>query len=157
MARSWFLLMSALGMVSTAAADSVVLGKGISNKHAGDLMCPQNGICLDSVYLWELEAKRTVSGAPISGRVKALATQHTDATPEFARSVEIFVMRPIDDQAVRERYRADYYILALSPRHDGSMYCLAIDPKEAGLEIADSQVSVDSTSGYFCFAIALVR
>jgi len=144
-------------LAAVASADSVVLGKGISNAYAADLACPADQICLDSVYLWEFEAKRTVAGEPVVGRVKALFTQHVDATPKFVRSVELFVVRPIDDAAVRQAYGASYYLVGLSPRYEGSTYCLPVRPDEIGLVMSPSDVSVDPDSGYYCFARARVR
>ena len=140
-----------------AGVDSVVLGEGISNAYAGNIECAERSLCMDALYVWELEAKRTVSGPPVSGRVRAVYAQHNDATAKFVRSVELFVLHRIDDAAVREQLGADYSGIALSPRYSGSKYCLPVSPESVGLKISAAEVSVDPDSGYYCFARKLVR
>jgi hypothetical protein len=112
---------------------------------------------MQAVYLWEFDAKRTVTGPPVGGRVRVLATQHTDATSKFVRSVELFVVRPIDDPAVREAYGAEYYLVGLSPRYERSTYCLPVNPTDIGLSMPSSEVTVEPDSGYYCFARRLLR
>jgi hypothetical protein len=148
------------GVIATSpilAADSVVLGKGISNAYAADLMCAQSEICLDSVYVWEFDAERTVAGPGVSGRVRAVIVQHADATPEFVRSVRLFVVRPIEDLKMRETYDAQYRLLALSPLYRRGKYCLSVSPEEVGLQIAASQIEMDPDSDYYCFPRVLLR
>lgn len=157
MRRAALLLVGALTAGSALAAESTVLGKGVSNAYAGDVACTDLRSCMQGLFVWELEATRTVAGPPLTGRVRALATQHVDATPKFVRSVELFVVRPIDDPAVREAYGADYYLLALSPRHERSTYCLPMNPADIGLDIPSDEIAVDVDSGYYCFARRLVR
>ena len=113
MVRAALLLISGLVAASATAAESVVLGKGVSNAYAADVACTDIRACMQAVYVWEFEATRTLAGPPVFGRVKVLATQHTDATSKFVRSVELFVVRPIDDPAVREAYDAEYYLVGL--------------------------------------------
>lgn len=131
--------------------DSIVLGRGISNEYISDLPCPQGFICLDSMYLWEFAAKRTVVGPAVKGKVRFLAEQHTEALPKYVRSVELFILRPIEDKSVVESTGAHYYLLSLSPRYDNGTFCVSVDPLEAGLKLARSDVTVDPDSGYHCF------
>ena len=130
------------------ATDSVVLGKGLSNAFVSEISCPEDLICMDSVFIWELEAKRTVAGPGISGRVRATTTQHTEATQQFVGSVKIFVLRPIEDSALRASYGVDYEIVTLSPRYKGNRFCLLVDPKEIGLDVQ----SVQNEHGFYCFS-----
>jgi hypothetical protein len=157
MVRAALLFAGALVSSSVLAAESVVLGKGISNTYAGDLACQLNEICLDSVYVWEFDAIRTVSGPAVTGRVRAIIAAHGDATVEFVRSVELFVVRRIDDPAVQEAYGAEYHLVSLSPRYERSRYCLAVDPKDIGLSLPVSEVTIDPDSEYYCFPRRLVR
>jgi hypothetical protein len=135
-------------------ADSVVLGHGISNQYYADLPCPADSICLDGQYRWELQATRTVVGPPVKGRVRALVSQHTDATRKFVRSVELFVMRPIQDAGVRKDSGAQYYLLSLSPRYEKNQYCLSLHPAEVGLTVPESQIV--KAEGSYCFPRSLL-
>ena len=157
MVRASLCLLAVLGSAQAIAEESVVLGRGISNAYAGDLECSKDSLCLDARYVWELEAKRTVSGPAVRGRVRAIFAQHTDATPKFVRSVELFVLSRIDDPETRERLGADYSGIWLSPRYTGSKYCLPVTPRSVGLAVPESEVMLDPDSGYFCFAKRLLR
>jgi hypothetical protein len=86
-----------------AAADSVVLGQGISNSFLAKLPCAANSLCLGSRYMWPINASQTIGGPRIVGTVRAIAEQHTDVTTEYLRSVELFVLRPITNSAHRPR------------------------------------------------------
>jgi hypothetical protein len=105
---------------------------------------------MDANYKWTLEAVRTVVGPPIKGKFIAIASQHTDATSKFVRSVELFILRPIDDPSLRESSGANYYLLLLSPRYPRGQYCLAENPMQFGLKIEPAELKVDE-QGYFCF------
>jgi hypothetical protein len=92
-------LLGTLAIATPALAeDSVVLGHGVSNAFLGELPCPERSLCVDANYVWVLDADRTVAGPGVTGRVRAIATQHTDATAQFVKSVELFVLSPIQDQ-----------------------------------------------------------
>ena len=131
--------------------DSVVLGRGISNEYASDLPCSKDSICMNSMYMWTFAAKRTIVGPEVKGKVRFLAAQHTDATPKFVKSVELFVLRPIDDKKVAETSGAQYYLLSLSPRYENGTYCISVNPEEVGLRLQKSDVSIDRESNYYCF------
>ena len=157
MLRTPLLLTGVLAIAPVVGAESVVLGKGISNSYAGDIECDEHSICLDVLYVWELDAKRTVSGPAVRGRVKAIFAQHVDATAKFVRSVELFVLSRIDDPAIRKQFGVDYSGIALSPLYSGSKYCLPVTPASVGLAIPENKVSIDPNSAYYCFAKSLVR
>jgi len=157
MLRSTLVLSILVGAVGNANADSVVIGRGISNGFVALPACPPDRICMNSLYVWEFRARRTVVGERVVGRVRAVAAQHVDATPEFVQSVELFVVRPIDDPAIREEFGVELYLVALSPAYEDSTYCLPESPATYGLDIADNEVSIDPDSDYYCFPISLVR
>ena len=133
------------------------MGKGVSNEYVADVACTDLRACMQAVYVWEFDATRTITGPPVVGRVKVVATQHTDATSKFVRSVELFVVRPIDDPAVRKAYDAAYYLVGLSPRYERSTYCLPVNPQDIGLTLPSSQITVEPDNGHYCFARRLVR
>lgn len=150
-----------LGVLAFAAPavaeDSVVIGHGISNAFLSDSLCTEHSLCMDANYVWVLDADRTVAGPSVSGRVRAIASQHTDATGAFVQSVELFVLRPIKDSPLRKSSGAEYYLVSLSPRYSEVRYCLSVKPSDVGLKLSASDVVVDAGRGGFCFpAAALV-
>jgi len=136
---------------SATAADSIVLGRGVSSAFLSRQPCPQGAICMDANYIWILDADQTISGPAVTGRVRAVTSQHTDATATFVRSVQLFVLRPIKNPALRRSSRADYFIVSLSPRDERGRYCLSVNPTDVGLKLDPSKVEVEASSGYFCF------
>ena len=138
--------------VTTAhSEDSVVLGRGISNEHAFNLPCSQDSICMDSMFIWTFAAKRTIVGPEVKGKVRFLAAQHVDAVPRYVRSVELFILRQIDDPELIKSTGAQYYLLSSSPRYSNGTYCIWTDPEEVGLRLKKSDVTIDPTTGYYCF------
>jgi len=151
--------LGAIAIASPAfAEDSVVLGHGVSNAFLSRQPCPQPAdkrlerICMDANYTWILDAVRTVAGPRIRGRVRAVASQHTAASAQFVKSVELFVVRPIEDPAIRRTDKATYYLVALSPLDSQGRYCLSVSPTEVGLTLDPAAVKADAASGYFCFS-----
>jgi hypothetical protein len=148
--RRLVLALIALAAGSSAyAADSVVLGHGISNSFLSKVECPAGSICPDAQYLWVLTSNRTVVGPPVNGRVRAISMQHTDATQQFVTSVELFVLRPIESAAIRSSSGADFYIVALSPRDPAGHYCLPVNPATVGLHLDPTKVR--AAEGSYCF------
>jgi hypothetical protein len=132
------------------AATSVLIGYGLNNEYVAAVACPDNAVCLDSLYRWEFQSTRTVAGPPISGRVRAVIVAHTQATPSYVRSVELFVVKPIDDPKLRRAYRAEYTLVALSRRDKSGRYCVPMPLGDIGLAGASSKVIVEPESGYHC-------
>lgn len=139
------------------SAESVVLGSGVSNEYASTIDCPPDALCMDSMYLWVFDARKTLAGPPVNGRVRALIAQHTDARSKYVRSVRLFVVKPIESDEVRRAHNATHYLLAVSPRYEDGTYCLPMNPQSVGLEIDASRIARKSDSGYFCFAASLAR
>ncbi len=136
------------------AADSVVIGQGISNSFLSEIKCPAGSLCMDAQYLWVLTATRTVVGPPIHGNVRAISMQHTDATRQFVRSVELFVLHPIERTASPSSSPASFSIIALSPRDPAGRYCLPMDPSTVGLRLDPSKVHAED--GHYCFDAGLL-
>jgi hypothetical protein len=68
------------------AADSVVIGHGISNSFFSDAPCAPDLICMEARYLWILDVRRTVSGPGVVGRIRVVASQQADANETSAWS-----------------------------------------------------------------------
>jgi hypothetical protein len=86
----------------------------------------------------------------VKGRIRALISQHTDATRKFVQSVELFVLRAIQDPNLRKASGAQYYLLSLSPRYNNDEYCLSMRPADVGLAVPESQIT--GRDGNFCFS-----
>lgn len=155
------LVISLCMTVATFAADSVVLGHGIRNYFLSMPPCPKDAdsgltaICMDGNYVWVLKAQRTLVGPRVAGTVRAISSQHGAAVSEFVKSVELFVLTPIDDLALRKSSHADYYIVELSPRYSDDRYCLSDKPTDVGLHVDQADITIDAT-GYNCFRAQLV-
>jgi hypothetical protein len=145
-----------------SAVDSVVLGHGISNRFLSTPPCPQDAdanyvtVCMDGDFMWVLHAERTVVGPHISGTVKAIASQHTEVRSEFVRSVELFVLRPIEDRQLRKSSGARYYIMALSPKDSKGCYCLQVQLEEVGLRLDKADI-IAGDGGAACFKAELLN
>jgi hypothetical protein len=109
------------------------------------------------MYQWVIDVKRTVAGPTVNGRVTALIQQHMGATPRFVESVKLFVLRPIPDAALRESSGANFYLVSVSPRDDKGMYCLSVNPRDVGLNIQKSRVTINPNGDGYCFEALLLR
>jgi hypothetical protein len=131
---------------------SVVLGHGVSNSFLAAISCEPNSLCMDDLYVWVLDANRTLVGPRVSGRVRAVMAQHITATAQFVRSVELFVLSPLP--ANQRLLGVTYSIISLSARDDQGRYCISVKPTEVGLKLEPAAVTVDASSGYYCFYAA---
>jgi len=154
-------LFGILGVIAAqlcdGADDSVVLGSAVSNKYLVSAACDPGDLCMDSYYLWVMDARKTVAGPPVKGRIMVMAAQHAEATSKFVRSVRLFVVSRINNAETRRNSKADYSLLAASPLYEGGRYCLPMNPNSVGLPIEASHIVQESDSGFFCFPSKLVR
>jgi hypothetical protein len=138
-------------LAAAASPDtSVVIGHGVSNAFLSKLPCAPGSVCLDSRYLWIIDATQTAVGPTIVGTVRAVAEQHVDAAPEFVKAVELFVLRPISDVALRETSGAEFQVVALSARDPQGRYCLPVAPGDVGINLPPSEVV--TAGGSYCFS-----
>lgn len=142
------------------SADSVVLGIGISNRFLSGPPCqpdPDDILkCWEANYVWILRAKRTVVGPRVTGTVRAILSQHVGLRPEFVKSVELFVLSPIEDQSLRISAHAGYYLVDFSSKDSNGRYCLwHTRPEEVGLHLKDTDV-VSDAQGRLCFRAKLI-
>jgi len=151
------LVLLLLSQASLATEYSVVLGHGVSNVFLSLGACDPGELCMDARYLWTLRAERTIAGPSVRGVVRAVTSQHTDATAQFVKSVELLVLVRVSDAAARSADGAEYSLVTLSPRYPGNRYCLAIDPLELGIRMPRGHVTRDPQSSYYCFPRADVR
>ena len=140
--------MALLLPVASMAAESVMLGRGFSSVFRSDLSCTDETGCMEPIYIWEFNTRRTLAGPSMSGRVRAVVRQPTRVTRRYVRSIRIFVLKPIEDAALRAAYGVDYRVVTMSPLHEGDEFCLMIDPRSVGLNVQSAR----DDRGFHCFS-----
>jgi hypothetical protein len=141
-----FCLITSLGfllalMPTAYAADSIVIGKAVSNSYAKDLSdsyeaanpCPEDSLCMDVIFRWVIDPKKIIAGPAPKGRVKALTFQHTGVNDHYLKSLRLFVFRPIGDVEIPHSSDDRYYLVSSSPLYDDGTYCISVDPSASGL------------------------
>lgn len=151
--KSFSLALLAMTALSGASvADSVVLGRVASSKHADDVdvPCPEDAICLHSWWRWVINVNETLSGPKIHGRVVSARMQHTDMLRSAQRRQQLFVLKPIESDEQKNLLKADFYLEEMSAA--SKMYCLWTDPKQVGLD-ADAYASREGDDKRYCFEL----
>jgi len=133
---------------SAFGADSVVVGRAISNTYSAGLPCGENEICLDSIYLWVIDPAKALAGPKINGRITAETYQHVGVNRHYLRSLRLFVLRPLTEIRDARASDAKYYLVASSPIYKDGSYCISVDPTELGLALKNVRTGSDGT---FCF------
>jgi hypothetical protein len=136
-----------------AVSPSVVVGRVLSQDDLGLSACgdlkPEE-ICMHRWFRWTIQAQRTLSGPPITGRIALAYSQHTYFEKWYLKEVQLFVLTPIEEAPTRRLLKADYYLEDFSRRL--AMYCLHQDPETPGIEVRGTAVSDSKESGY-CFEV----
>lgn len=135
--------------VSANAGDvSVVLGSARTLTFVDvDIPCPENSICMDAWFRYDLSIEKVISGPAVPSRISAARIQHADFVPSYRKSIRVFVLRPITSAEDRAVLNADYYIDDLSVTHE--LYCLAGTPEDLGIDMDTVAFAED---GKFCFS-----
>lgn len=102
------------------AADAVFCGRSLGHHHIKgvEVPCPENAICLNVWFRWQLQIDRVLEGPEIGGRVSAAVVQHGHFLPSYEKSLQVFVIRRIDDEAKRQLLGADFQLVSHSPGDD---------------------------------------
>lgn len=142
-------LLCVAGFASALAAEpSVVLGSARSLGYlAIQPPCPEDSICLNGWYRYNVTVDRTLHGPELRSLIRAVHSQHTEFNHKYRRALRLFVLRHIDDAKVRAELQADYYLIGLSPARQ--LYCLGGAPGDIGL--SDTSVAVAGQDS-FCFS-----
>jgi hypothetical protein len=144
-----------VALISPAlGADSIVLARALSNSYAASVPCPEDEICLDVLYRWAIDPKRTVAGPKIKGRIEAIRFQHVGVNDGYLKSLHLFVLRPIGEVEVPHPPNVTYYLVSSSPIYDDGNYCISVDPKSSGLHLKNV---VAGNDGDFCFDHKLLQ
>jgi hypothetical protein len=136
------------------AADSVVVGRALSDSYAASLPCPKDEICLDALYRWVIDSERTIAGPKVRGRIAAQRSQHADVTDSYLQSLRLFVLRPISEVEAPHSAGVKYYLVSSSPIYEDGKYCISVDPSISGLKLQHVTVGND---GSYCFDRKLLQ
>jgi hypothetical protein len=131
--KTFLLILLYLTALETAAAEYVsFFGRAEKQILLPELeqACPDNHICMDSVYRWTIRIDKIVAGQ-ISGRtVKAASIQHSEFV--YAnRKQALYVLSRIEDPAKRKLSGADYWLEEYAPPR--TLYCVSSN-KPYGME-----------------------
>ena len=96
-----------------------------------------------------------IAGSTIQGRVIAARLQHTNYKKTYQDSLEIFVIRPIEDEQLRKSLTADYSIVEQSIVDQ--MYCSNQDPAALGLRNIRAYSRTENGKTKYCFEKSQLR
>jgi hypothetical protein len=154
--KPFALLLTLLACWETAlSADTVIIGTLTDNRPMDYVPdeCPKDYICMRSWWKSVIKVQKTIHGPPLSGKVAAAVMQHTWMSKQYQNSLHLFVLRPITDPAERTKLRVDYYLEEVA--RPAQIYCFSRDPREYGLDVADTYVSEvdEKTQQSHCFEL----
>jgi hypothetical protein len=142
-------LLFALILLSAEAYsdNSIVIGQGIKVEgvfeSAGEW---QSG------YIWLVNARRTVLGPDVKGKIRITAVSHAQPTDDYLKTVQLFVLAPVSaDSAASDAPK--YSLLASSPLDRNGQYCVWLKPSEISIPLSDTDVERDE-HGAYCFSKA---
>jgi len=138
----------ALALHSAAASDeySVVVGNGVKVDGVAEL-----GDDWNTGYIWLVNAKQTVSGPSVKGRIRIVAVSHAQPTDAYIRSVQLFVLSPIVKTNPESNEEPKFSLIASSPLYKKGRYCVAFRPSQIAIPIDDAAVERDEDNDY-CFS-----
>ena len=129
------------------AENSIVIGQGI--KVVGEPSCI--GDCWVSGYVWLIDARRTVLGPPVEGKIRMVAASHGQPKDSYLKAVQLFVLSPVIADTAEVSSDLQFSLLASSPMYGGGRYCIPFKPTEVGIPLSDSEVERDEYNRY-CFS-----
>lgn len=146
--RSWsiagLLLTLALFVAAARADNSIVIGQGIKVDEIQEV----SGSWV-SGYVWLINARRTVSGPSVKGKIRIVAASHAQPTDRYLKTVQLFVLAPITE-GTGEADEPRFSLVASSPLRRGDKYCILMKPSEVGIPLSDDEVERDE-QGAYCF------
>ena len=147
MSRRAGLLFALVLLVAGAHADnSIVIGHGIKvdgvYESAGDWV---------SGYVWLINARRTVSGPVVKGKVRIIAASHAQPRDSYLKTVELFVLTPVIGDGAESNDEPRFSLVASSPLYRSDKYCIPFKPSEISIPLNDTEVERDEYDAY-CFS-----
>lgn len=125
---------------------SVVIGQGI--KVDGESSPIGDG--WTSAFVWLIDARRTVVGPPVKGKLHIIAASHAQPKDSYLRTVQLFVLAPIvgDTESSGEPM---FSLVTSSPIYRRGRYCIPFKPSEVGIPLGDGEVERNEHD-YYCFS-----
>jgi hypothetical protein len=142
-----FLLALLLPFADTYADNSVVIGHGIKVDGVAG-----SGSWV-SKYVWQIKARRTLSGPIVKGTVRITAASHAQPKDSYLRTVELFVLAPVIQGEEKSDDEPRFSLVASSPLYGRDKYCIPFRPYEISIPVNDSEVERDE-HGFYCFSKA---
>jgi hypothetical protein len=143
--RAELLLALLLHFADVYAEDSIVIGYGIKVdgiNGSGDWV---------SAYVWQINARRTVSGPIVKGKIRIIAASHAQPRDSYLKTVELFVLAPVIQDAAKSDDELRFSLVASSPLYERNKYCIQFKPYEISIPLNDSEVERDE-HGFYCFS-----
>lgn len=134
---------------SAFGADSVFVGRAVSNTYWAGHPCGENEICMDSIYLWVIDSSKALAGPKIAGRITAETYEDVGVNRRYLESLRLFVLRPLTEtRDAPPAPNAKYYVVSFSAIYEDGNYCISIDPATVGLTLKNVRAGSDGT---YCF------
>lgn len=145
--RSALLLSLALLAGDACAENSIVIGQGIRV----DEVFHDGGDWV-SGYVWQVKARRTVSGPIVKGKIRVIAASHAQPSDGYLKTVQLFVLAPVA-AGDAEKDAPKYSLIASSPLDGSGRYCVRFNPSEIGIRLSYAEV-MKNERGAYCFSKA---
>jgi hypothetical protein len=141
------LLFALVLLVADAYADnSIVIGHGIMvdgvYESAGDWA---------SGYVWLINARRTVSGPIVKGKIHIIAASHAQPKDSYLKTVQLFVLAPVIGGGAESSNKPRFSLIASSPLYGRDKYCIPFKPSEIAIPLSDTKVERNEYDAY-CFS-----
>jgi hypothetical protein len=141
-----------LAVTDARAANSIVIGDGIEIVEVGE---PLNDWVMG--YVWLIDARQTISGPPVTGKVRIVAASHAQPTDAYLKTVQLFVLSPAISDGNESTTEPRFSLITSSPLYRGGKYCVPFKPSEIGIPLGDPDVEQDNDGSYCFTKKALLR
>jgi hypothetical protein len=144
--RAILLFALALLVADAHANNSIVLGQGIKV----DSVC-ESGESWVSGFVWLINARRTISGPTVKGKLRIVAASHAQPLDSYVKTVQLFVLAPANEDVAESSSEPRFSMIASSPLYRGGKYCVWFKPSEIGIPLSDAEIERDK-HGAYCFS-----
>lgn len=142
--RAGLLFVLVLLAADVYADNSIVIGRGIKVDGVGEA----SGSWV-SGYVWLVDARQTVSGPIVKGKIRIIAASHAQPKDSYLKTVQLFVLAPIiGDGATHDAPK--FSLVTSSPLYGNGKYCIPFNPSEIAISLNDTEVDRNEYDAY-CF------
>jgi hypothetical protein len=144
--RAGLLFALALHIAGAYADNSIVIGHGLKV----DGVCESAGEWM-SGYVWLINARRTVSGPIVKGKIRVIAASHAQPKDSYLKTVQLFVLAPAIGYGAESSNEPRFSLIASSPLYGRDRYCIPFKPSEIGIPLSDTAIERNEYDDY-CFS-----